>query len=223
MIQTLQPLHHCSVGYQPRTIWLTSSRRLFLQTNRRKQTRKCKRAIWNCKYESDGKVGVQELDSKGLIDIVEEIKNGGLGSMYKDFSPQIQWCNLCFSKGNTRTKQNPNLSGGGYWVYRRTRWPRVGVTRGGRPQLGLKARHDTRAIGPKEVAQHLSRFWTSNYFMNFCWLQVAMDLNMVALERLWNYLSNHIKFSSNGLRMWLWHCFWCRLFLESEKETKSKL
>ena len=35
------------------------------------------------------------------------------------------------------------------------------ATRGGRPQLGLKARHDTRAIGPKEVAQHLSRFWMS--------------------------------------------------------------
>ena len=29
--------------------------------------------------------GVQELDSKGLIDIVEEIKNGDPRSMYKDF------------------------------------------------------------------------------------------------------------------------------------------
>ena len=34
------------------------------------------------------KYGVQELNSKGLIDTVEEIKNGGLGSMYKDLSPQ---------------------------------------------------------------------------------------------------------------------------------------
>ena len=34
----------------------------------------------------------------------------------------------------------------------------------GRPQLGLKARHDTRAIAPKEVAQHLSRFWTLTLF-----------------------------------------------------------
>ena len=33
--------------------------------------------------------GVQELDSKGLIDTVEEIKNGGPGSMYKDLLPQI--------------------------------------------------------------------------------------------------------------------------------------
>ena len=31
--------------------------------------------------------GIQELDSKGLIDTVEEIKNGGPGSMYKDLSP----------------------------------------------------------------------------------------------------------------------------------------
>ena len=29
-------------------------------------------------YEAKIKVGVQELDSKGLIDTVEEIKNGGL-------------------------------------------------------------------------------------------------------------------------------------------------
>ena len=54
-----------------------------------------------------------------------------------------------FLKGKLKTKQNPSLSGGGYWVYRRTRWPRVGATRGGRPQLGLKARHDTRPTWPK--------------------------------------------------------------------------
>ena len=57
-IQSLQLLHHRSVGYQPRTTWLTSPRRLFLQANRRTQARKYKRAIWNCKYEwSEGKVG----------------------------------------------------------------------------------------------------------------------------------------------------------------------
>ena len=112
-----------------------------------------------------------------------------------------------FLKGKLKTKQNPSLSGSGYWVYRRTRWPRVGATRGGRPQLGLKARHDTRAIGPKEVAQHLSRFWTSTCFKNCRWLQTDMDLNLAALERLWNYISNHIKFSSNGLRMWPWRYF----------------
>jgi hypothetical protein len=32
-------------------------------------------------------IGVQELDSKGLVNIVEEIKNGSPGSMYKDLSP----------------------------------------------------------------------------------------------------------------------------------------
>ena len=58
--------------------------------------------------------GVQELDSKGLIDTVEEIKNEGPGSMYKDLSPQLQRINLYFSKENTRTKQNPSLNGGGY-------------------------------------------------------------------------------------------------------------
>ena len=62
--------------------------------------------------------GVQELDSKGLIDIVEEIKNGGPGSMYKDLSPQIQRCCLCSSKENTRTKQNPLILGGSYYTLR---------------------------------------------------------------------------------------------------------
>ena len=31
--------------------------------------------------------GVWELDSKGLIDTVEEIKNGGPGALLKDLSP----------------------------------------------------------------------------------------------------------------------------------------
>ena len=52
--------------------------------------------------------GIQALDSKELIDTVEESKNRGPGSMYKDLSPQIQRCNLCFSKENIRSKQNPN-------------------------------------------------------------------------------------------------------------------
>ena len=36
------------------------------------------------------KEGFENSNSNGLIDTVEEIKNGGLGSMYKDLSPQIQ-------------------------------------------------------------------------------------------------------------------------------------
>ena len=58
--------------------------------------------------------GVRELDSKGLIDTVEEIKNGGPGSLSKDLSPQLQRINLCFSKENTRTKQNSSLNDSGY-------------------------------------------------------------------------------------------------------------
>ena len=60
--------------------------------------------------------GVQQLDSKGLIDRVEEIKNGDPGSMYKDLSPQLQRINLYFAKENTRTKQNPIILGGSYRV-----------------------------------------------------------------------------------------------------------
>jgi hypothetical protein len=66
--EVLQPLHHCSVGYQPSTTWLTSPRRLFLQANRRTQARKDKHAIWNCRYGwSKDRDGVQTLITKGLI------------------------------------------------------------------------------------------------------------------------------------------------------------
>ena len=57
--------------------------------------------------QGNDKKGVQELDSKGLIDTVEEIKNGGPGSLYKDLSPQLQRINLSIAR-KTRTKQNPN-------------------------------------------------------------------------------------------------------------------
>ena len=60
---------------------------------------------------------VQALKLKGLIDTVEESKNRGPGSIYKDLLPQIQRYNLCFSKENTRTKENPMILGSNYWVY----------------------------------------------------------------------------------------------------------
>ena len=108
-IRSLQPLHHRSVLYQPSTTWLCSPWRFFLQANQRTQARRYKRAIWNCKYEwSQGKVGVQELDSKGLIDTVEEIKNRGPGSLWKDLSPQLQWINLSFTR-KTRTNKTLTL------------------------------------------------------------------------------------------------------------------
>ena len=160
--------------------------------------------------------GVQELDSKGLIDTVEEIKNEGPDSQQKDLSSQLQWRRQ-FLDGKSNLTKTITLM----WRRLLNIW---GLGRGWPPwkcPYGLQ--DDTRANGPKEVAQHLSRFWMSNCFMNPRWLRIAMDLNLVALERLWNYLSNHIKISSNRLRMWPWRRFWCRLFLESEKETKSKL
>ena len=42
-------------------------------------------------YEAKIKSGVQDLNSKELIDTVEEIKNGGPDSQKKDLSSQLQW------------------------------------------------------------------------------------------------------------------------------------
>jgi hypothetical protein len=85
MIQTLQPLYHCSVGYQPSTTWLTSPPRLSLQTNHRIKARKDKHAIWNCKYGwSKNKYGVQVLITKGLIDTVATNNSEGPASQQKN-------------------------------------------------------------------------------------------------------------------------------------------
>ena len=66
------------------------------------------------------KYGVQELNSKGLIDTVEEIKNKGPGSLLKDLSPQLQRINLSFTR-KTRTKQNPNTNVAAATEYMRIR------------------------------------------------------------------------------------------------------
>ena len=80
--EVLQPSHHCSVGYQPSTTWLTSPRRFFLQVNRRTQARKSKHAIWNrrCVW-SKNQDGVQALITKGLIATVVYNKNEGPRSL----------------------------------------------------------------------------------------------------------------------------------------------
>ena len=45
-------------------------------TSKKVETRNLKLQVWM----NEGKIGVQELSSKGLIDTVEEIKNGAFGS-----------------------------------------------------------------------------------------------------------------------------------------------
>ena len=66
-------------------------------TSKKVEIRNLKLQIWMKRITR----GVQALDSKGLIDTVEKSKNRSPGSMYKDLSPQIQRCAVCFSKENT--------------------------------------------------------------------------------------------------------------------------
>ena len=56
---------------------------------------------------------VQALDSKGLIDTVEESKNRALNGI-RTCRHRYNDANFVFSKKNTKTKQNSSLSGGGY-------------------------------------------------------------------------------------------------------------
>ena len=59
------------------------------------------------------KYGVQELNYKGLIDTVEEIKNGALDHS-KRTCPHSYNESISVSQWKTRSKQNPSLKGGGY-------------------------------------------------------------------------------------------------------------
>jgi len=71
-------------------------------------------------------------------------KNGRPDSKQKDSTSQLQWRWL-FLNGKQALSKTQTLSGGSYWVYTRNRDVLgLGETKG-RPQLGLKARHDTKA------------------------------------------------------------------------------
>jgi len=56
--------------------------------------------------DANSQMRVQELGSKGLIDTVEEIKNGGPGSLQKDLSLQLQWT-IQFLDGKLNSKTKP--------------------------------------------------------------------------------------------------------------------
>ena len=125
-----------------------------------------------------------------------------------------------FLKGNLKTKQNPLILDGGYWVYTL------------RDVLGLlvvaKGASTTWATWPdmihettaqRTAAQRSGRFWMSYYFNDSCWLLMNLGLNLVPLEAPWNYLSIHIKNIQNGLRMRPGRHFWCGLLLDSEVDS----
>ena len=129
--------------------------------------------------------------------------------MYKDLSPQIQRCNLCFSKENIRSKQNPNPNVAAATEYMRFRsW-----------------------MTPLEMPLWAPRWYTSEWPKRLCRgsltysgrsivLTIPVDSERIwPLEAPWNYLSIHIKTIQNGLRMWPEHQFWCGLLLDSEMDS----
>jgi len=125
-----------------------------------------------------------------------------------------------FLKGKLKTKQNPIILGGGYWVYTlRDVLGLLVMAKGTSTTWAtwLNTVHGTTA--QKTAAQHPGRFWMSHYFDDSHWLLMNLDLKLVSLEAPWNYLSIHIKNVQNGHRMRPGRHFWCRLLLYSEVDS----
>ena len=139
--------------------------------------------------------------------------------MYKDLSPQLQRINLCFSKENTRTKQNPSLKDGGYWVYILRDILGFLVEAKGASTTWANMVHGPTA--QKTVLQQLDRFWTFTCFDDSRRFWMNLGLKPVPLEAPWNYISIHINIIQNGLRMRPGHWFLCGLLLDSEADSNS--
>ena len=120
--------------------------------------------------------GVQELNSKGLIGTVEEIKNGGLGSMYKDLSPQIQRCNVCSLKENSRLNKtlHPNVAAAADYEC----W-------GVHNPLATSIMDPNTIHGPtaqKMGLQQIDRFWTFTCFDDSRRLRKNLGIKLVPLK-----------------------------------------
>ena len=110
----LQPLHHCSVGYQPSDNLIDLAEKAFpckRIENTSKKTVNTQSEIADV-YEANLK-GVRALESKGLIDTVEEMQERGPWITVKGFVTTVTMIDL-FLEGKLDTKQNPTLNNGGY-------------------------------------------------------------------------------------------------------------
>jgi len=124
-----------------------------------------------------------------------------------------------FLKGKLKTKQNPSLKGGGYWVYILREV--LGLLEEAKGASTTWANMVHGPIAQKTAAQRPDRFWTSYCFGDSRRLRMNLDLKPVPLEAPWNYLSIHITIIQNGLRMRPGHWFLCGLLLDSETDSNS--
>ena len=124
-----------------------------------------------------------------------------------------------FLKGKLKTRQNPSLKGGGYWVYILREV--LGLLEEAKGASTTWANMVHGPIAQKTAAHRPDRFWTSYCFGDSRRLRMNLGLKPVPLEAPWNYLSIHIKSIQNGLRMRPGRWFWCGLLLDSEADSNS--
>ena len=124
-----------------------------------------------------------------------------------------------FLKGKLKTKQNPSLKGGGYWVYILRKVLGLLVEAKGASTTWANMVHGPTA--QKTAAQRPDRFWMSYCFGDSRRLRMNLGLKLVPLEAPWNYISIHINSIQNGLRMQPGHWFWCGLLLDSKADSNS--
>ena len=116
--------------------------------------------------------------------------------MWRDsmlLSRHADWCNqidvdaatdttmqCLFLKGKLKTKQNPTLKGGGYWVYILRKVLGLLVEAKGASTTWANMVHGPTA--QKTAAQHPDRFWTSYCFGDSRQLRMNLGLKLVPLE-----------------------------------------
>ena len=121
-----------------------------------------------------------------------------------------------FLKGKLKTKQNPSLKGGSYWVYILRKVLGLLVEAKGASTTWANMVHGPTA--QKTAAQRPDRFWTSYCFGDSCRLRMNLGLKLVPLEAPWNYISIHIKIIPNRLRIDFGAgCSW------TPKQTRTRL
>ena len=97
-IQTLQPLHHGFVGYQPSDGLIDLAKKAFPADESRTQARKYKRNLKLQICIEANQIGVQALESKGLINTVEEMQEQGPWITVKGLVATVTMIDLSFMR-----------------------------------------------------------------------------------------------------------------------------
>ena len=170
-----QPLHHCSIGYQPRKRdWPCREGFPISKSRTQARTGWTQSEITN-KYEAyDNEKEFNSLFEKTNCHRRTRSRTGALVHSKRPWRRQLQQNDVCFTR-KSRTKQNPQTLRRATAVNYRI----LGVTPWTRPLMGPNTIHSP--TDQKTVSQHPDRFWTLTCDHDSRWLQTAFDVRPLRL------------------------------------------